>query len=125
MLSGFFGALALLLAAIGVFGVTTYGAHRRQAEIGLRIALGASSGGVIRLVLGRVAVLIALGIALGGAASFWASRLVGSLLFGIEPRDPATFVGAAIVLAFVGMVAGAIPAWRAARVDPTTVMRSL
>ena len=125
MLSGFFGALALLLAAIGVFGVTTYGVHRRQAEIGLRIALGASSGGVMRLVLGRVTVLIALGIALGGAASFWASRLVGSLLFGIEPRDPATFVGAAIVLAFVGMVAGAIPAWRAARVDPTTVMRSL
>jgi ABC-type antimicrobial peptide transport system permease subunit len=79
----------------------------------------------MRLVLGRVTVLIALGIVAGGAASFWAARLVGSLLFGIEPRDPATFVAAAIVLAFVGMVAGAVPAWRAARVDPTTVMRSL
>ena len=125
MLAGSFGVLALLLAAIGVFGVTAYGVHRRQAEIGLRIALGASSGGVMRLVLGRVTVLIALGIVAGGAASFWAARLVGSLLFGIEPRDPATFVAAAIVLAFVGMVAGAVPAWRAARVDPTTVMRSL
>jgi ABC-type antimicrobial peptide transport system permease subunit len=125
MLSGFFGVLALVLAGIGVFGVTAHGVQGRRAEIGLRIALGASSGGVMRLVLGRVTVLIALGIAAGGAASFWASRLVGSLLFGIEPRDPATFVGAVLVLAVVGVAAGAVPAWRAARVDPTTVMRSL
>ncbi len=123
-LSGFFGLLALVLAGIGVLGVTAHGVQGRRAEIGLRIALGASSGGVMRLVLGRVTVLIALGILAGGAASFWASRLVGSLLFGIEPRDPATFVGAAIVLALVGTVAGAIPAWRASRIDPTAVMRA-
>jgi ABC-type antimicrobial peptide transport system permease subunit len=125
MLSGFFGVLALVLAGIGVFGVTAHGVQGRRAEIGLRIALGASSGGVMRLVLGRVTLLIALGIAVGGAASFWASRLVGSLLFGIEPRDPATFVSAVLVLAVIGVAAGAVPAWRAARVDPTTVMRSL
>jgi predicted permease len=124
MLAAFFGVLALLLAAIGVFGVTAYGVHRRQAEIGLRLALGASSGGVMRLVLGRVTVLIALGILAGGAASFWASRLVTALLFGIEPRDPATFIGAAIVLVLVGTVAGAIPAWRASRIDPTAVLRA-
>jgi len=123
-LSGCFGLLALVLAGIGVLGVTAHGVQVRRAEIGLRIALGASSGGVMRLVLGRVTVLTALGIAAGGAASYWASRLVGSLLFGIEPRDPATFAGAAIVLALVGTAAGAIPAWRASRIDPTAVMRA-
>ena len=124
MLAAFFVVLALMLAAIGVFGVTAYAVHRRRAEIGLRLALGASSGGVMRLVLGRVTVLIALGILAGGAASFWASRLVTALLVGIGPRDPATFIGAAIVLVLVGTVAGAIPAWRASRIDPTAVLRA-
>ncbi len=125
MLAAFFGVLALLLAAIGVFGVTAYGVNRRHAEIGLRMALGASQAGVVRLVLGRALVLVALGLVAGGAASFWASRLVKALLFGIEPRDPVTFAGAAVVLAVVGLLAAAVPAWRASRIDPTTVMRTL
>lgn len=125
MLSAFFGLLALLLAAVGVFGVTAYAVNRRHAEIGLRMALGASQANVVRLVLGRVLVLVAVGLAAGGAASFWASRFVEALLFGIEPHDPMTFAGAALVLAVVGLLAAAVPAWRASRIDPTTVMRAL
>ena len=123
MLAGFFGVLALLLAGIGVYGVTAYGVHRRRTELGLRMALGAAPAGVMRLVLRRVAVLTALGVLAGGAASFWAARFVGSLLYGIEPRDPSTFAAAAAVLALVGLLAGAIPAWRAARVDPSVALR--
>jgi putative ABC transport system permease protein len=81
MLAGFFGVLALLLAGIGVYGVTAYGVHRRRTELGLRMALGAAPAGVMRLVLRRVAVLTAIGVAAGGAASFWAARFVGSLLY--------------------------------------------
>jgi predicted permease len=125
MLAAFFGVLALLLAGIGVFGVTAYAVHRRRAEIGLRMALGASQAGVVRLVLGRVLLLVVAGLVVGGAASFWASRLVKALLFGIEPRDPVTFAGAALVLAVVGLLAAAVPARRASRIDPTTVMRAL
>jgi predicted lysophospholipase L1 biosynthesis ABC-type transport system permease subunit len=123
MLAGFFGVLALLLAGIGVYGITAYGVHRRRTELGLRMALGAAPAGVLRLVLRRVAMLTGLGVAAGGAASFWAVRFAGSLLYGLEPRDPSTFVAAAAVLALVGLLAGAIPAWRAARVDPSVVLR--
>jgi len=123
MLAGFFGVLALLLAGIGVYGVTAYGVHRRRTELGLRMALGAAPAGVLRLVLRRVALLTGLGVLAGGAASFWAARFIGSLLYGLEPRDPSTFAAAAAVLALVGLLAGAIPAWRAARVDPSVVLR--
>jgi putative ABC transport system permease protein len=78
---------------------------------------------VLRLVLRRVALLTGLGVLAGGAASFWAARFIGSLLYGLEPRDPSTFAAAAAVLALVGLLAGAIPAWRAARVDPSVVLR--
>jgi ABC-type antimicrobial peptide transport system permease subunit len=89
------------------------------------MALGASQAGVVRLVLGRAIALVTLGLAAGGAASFWASRLIKTLLFGIEPHDPVTFAGAGILLALVGLLAAAVPAWRASRIDPTTVMRVL
>jgi predicted permease len=123
MVCGFFAGLALLLAAIGLYGVTSYGVHRRRAEIGIRMALGASPGGVVRNVLGRVGVLVAAGIVVGAAASLWAARFVETLLFGLEPRDPATLAGAAAVLAAVAAVAGWLPARRAARVDPAQVLR--
>jgi putative ABC transport system permease protein len=123
MLSGFFGVLAVLLAAIGLYGVTSYGVSRRRTEIGVRMALGADAAGVVRLVLGRMAVLLALGIAIGAAISLWASRFVGSLLYGLQPRDPATLVGAAAVLALVGLLAAGLPARRAARIDPAEVLR--
>ena len=122
-LSTFFGALALLLAALGLYGVTSYAVNRRRAEIGIRMALGANGSDVVRLVLGRVALLVAIGIATGAAMSLWASRFVEALLYGLEPRDPSTFIAAALVLAGVGLLAGGLPAWRATRIDPTTVLR--
>jgi predicted permease len=124
LLSGLFGSLALVLAGVGIFGVTAYAATRRRAEIGIRIALGASTGRVVRAMLQRIVFLVGAGIAIGGAVSYWASRLVAALLFGLEPRDPATFAGAAIVLAAVALLAGWLPARRAARIDPAIVLRS-
>lgn len=123
MLSGFFGGLALLLAAIGLYGVTSYAVSRRRAEIGLRMALGADVGSVIRLVLGRVAVLVSLGIAIGAALSLWAGRFIGALLYDLQPRDPRTLIGAAIVLMTIGALSGWLPARRAARTDPSRVLR--
>ena len=122
-LSAFFGALALLLAALGLYGVTSYGINQRRAEIGIRMALGAKGSDVVRLVLGRVVLLVAMGIAAGAAMSLWASRFVEALLYGLEPRDPSTFIAAALVLAAVGVLAGGLPAWRATRIDPSTVLR--
>ena len=123
MLSGFFGALALLLAALGLYGVTSYAVSRRRAEIGIRMALGAAPSGVVRLVLTRVTALVAIGVAVGAGVSVWASKFVATLLFGLEPRDPATLVSAAVVLAAIGAIAGWLPAYRASRIDPAQVLR--
>ncbi len=123
MLSGFFGALALLLAGIGLYGVTSYAVSRRRTEIGIRMALGANPGGVTRMVLGRVAVLVGAGVAIGGLASVWASRFASSLLFGLQPRDPITLAVSAAVLLGVGALAGWLPARRASRIDPARVLR--
>jgi hypothetical protein len=124
LLSGFFGGLALLLAGLGLYGVTAFSVNRRRKEIGVRMALGAAPRGVVRLVLGRVGWLVLTGIALGGIVSWWAAKYVGaSLLFRLEARDPATLAGAGAVLLGVGAVAGWLPALRAARVNPTVVLR--
>jgi predicted permease len=123
MLAGFFGALALLLAALGLYGIVTHAVGARQAEIGLRVALGAAPSSIVRLVFQRVAVLIAAGLAFGLAGSVWAARFVEALLFDVQPRDPVTFAGAASVLVAVGVLAAWIPARRAARLDPATVLR--
>jgi ABC-type antimicrobial peptide transport system permease subunit len=123
-LSGFFGALALLLAGLGLYGVTSYAVTRRRTELGIRMALGAAPGSVVRLVLSRVCVLVALGVVIGGAVSLWASRFVAFLLYGLEPRDPATLVGAVGVLATVSALAAWLPAWRASRIDPAVVLRN-
>ncbi len=123
-LSGFFGALALLLAGLGLYGVTAYAVNRRRTEIGIRMALGAQRRSVVRMVLGRVAVLVAIGVAIGGAVSWWAARFVAALLYGLAPRDAATFVGAALVLILIGGLAGLIPAARASRIDPARVLRN-
>jgi putative ABC transport system permease protein len=123
MLSGFFGALALLLAGLGLYGVTAYAVSRRRTEIGIRLALGAAPGGVVRLVLSRVARLVAAGIVIGAAVSLWASKFVATLLYGLEPRDPVTLAGAVVVLGAVGLLAGWLPARRASLVDPAEVLR--
>jgi predicted permease len=123
MLSGFFGALALLLAGIGLYGMSAHAVSRRRTEIGIRMALGADRGGVVRLVLRRVAAPVGLGLVAGAALSFWASRFVATLVYGLEPRDPATFAGAALVLAGTAVLAAWLPARRAARIDPARVLR--
>jgi putative ABC transport system permease protein len=124
LLSAFFGGLALLLAAVGLYGLIAHAVRARQMEIGLRIALGADSFSIVRLVFRRVGVLIAAGLAVGLAGSLWAARFVESLLFELQPRDPVTFAGAAAVLAAVGAIAAWLPARRAARIDPVTALRS-
>ncbi|HSK11155.1 MAG TPA: ABC transporter permease, partial [Vicinamibacterales bacterium] len=122
-LSGFFGALALLLAGVGLYGVTSYGVNRRRSEIGIRMALGAEPGAVVRMVLRQVAMLVGAGVLAGGLASLWAARYAGTLLYGLEPRDPATLTSSAVVLLAVGALAGWLPARRAARIDPARVLR--
>lgn len=124
MLSGLFGILALLLAAVGVYGVVAYAVAQRRSEIGIRLALGASPASVLRTVLRRVALLVGAGMSIGAVISFWASRIVAAMLIGLQPRDPATFASAAIVLISVAAVAGCQPARRASQIDPATVLHS-
>jgi predicted permease len=123
VLTGFFGLLALLLAGLGLYGVTSYAVTRRHAEIGIRMALGAEPAGVVRLVLVRVFVLVALGVTIGTAVSAWSSQFVASLLYDLQPHDAVTLVSAAVTLTAVGAIAGWIPAYRASRIDPAQVLR--
>jgi putative ABC transport system permease protein len=122
-LSAFFGALALLLAGIGLYGVMSFAVTQRRTEIGVRMALGAAASGVMRLVLGKAFRLVALGLVLGTAASLWAARFVSSLLFGLEARDVPTLLVAALTLAGVCLLAAGLPARRASRIDPAQVLR--
>jgi predicted permease len=124
LLSAFFGALALLLAALGLYGLVTHSVRARRMEIGLRMALGAAASSIVRLVFRRVGVLIAAGLVLGLAGSLWAAKFVGTLLFQLEARDPMTFAGGAAVLVAVGAAAAWLPARRAARVDPLEALRN-
>jgi predicted permease len=123
ILAGMFGALALLLAGLGLYGVMSYAVSRRRAEIGIRMALGAAPGRVVRLVLSRVLIVIGLGMLVGFGVSAWASTLVAPLLYGLQPRDPITLVTSAVVLGIVGGLAGWLPARRASRIDPAIVLR--
>ncbi len=123
LLAGSFGTIGLLLAGLGIYGITAYAVAVRRSEIGIRMALGAVAARMIRLVLVRVAILVATGAVVGIVLSLWLSRFVANLLYGVQPHDRATLVGAVIVLASVGLVAGAIPARRAARTNPAAVLR--
>jgi ABC-type antimicrobial peptide transport system permease subunit len=123
LMSGFFGLLALLLAGLGLYGITSYAVNRRRTELGIRMALGAAPGGVVALVLRRVGTLVTAGIVIGAAISWMLARLVATLLFGLQPHDPLTLIGAAVVLATIGGVAGWLPARRASRIDPANVLR--
>jgi predicted permease len=121
-LSGFFGALALLLAGLGLYGITSHTVSRRRTEIGIRMALGAAPERVVALVLGRVAILVGLGTIAGVVASLWATQFVSTLLYGLQPRDPATLAAAIVILTVIGAVAGWMPARRASRIDPARVL---
>jgi putative ABC transport system permease protein len=123
MLSGFFGALALLLAGLGLYGVTSYTVTRRQNEIGIRVALGAQWADVMALVLRQSLILTAIGIAAGLAAAAALTRYLEGMLFGITPLDPITFVGVALLFAAVAAMAAFVPARRAANVDPNVALR--
>ena len=123
VLSGLFSAVALLLAGLGLYGVTTYAVASRRAEIGIRMALGAAPSGVVRLVLSGVLTFVGVGVLAGIVASLWTTKFIAALLFGLEPRDPLTLIGAAVVLGVVGASAGWLPAWRASRIDPAQVLR--
>ncbi len=119
-----FGALALLLAAIGIYGVLAYSVAQRRREIGIRMALGSSRAAAVRLIAGHAAGMAAAGLALGLAASWPAGRAVRSFLFGVHALDPLTSLAAALVLLVVCCAAAFLPAWRAAQVDPTETLRS-
>ena len=122
LLAGF-AALALVLAALGVFGVVSYSVAQRTQEVGIRRALGAEAGNVMRLVLAHGMSLTAAGVALGLAGAFGLTRFVESLLFDIAPTDPVTFSSVAVLLSVVAFVASYLPARRAARVDPMVALR--
>jgi predicted permease len=124
LLAGFFGTLALVLAAVGLYGVTSYGANQRQRELGIRAALGATPHDLSRLVLARVGRSLAVGVIVGVAVSLWAGRFVSTLLYGLEPHDPVTLAGAVGILVGVAVASEWMPARRAARVDPVTVLRA-
>jgi macrolide transport system ATP-binding/permease protein len=122
-LTAFFGLLALLLAAIGLYGVMSYSVARRTNEIGLRMALGAPRGRVVGLMMRETAVLIAAGVMAGLAAALATMRLAASQLFGLSAHDPATMAAATLALAAVALAAGFLPARRAADTDPMVALR--
>lgn len=123
-LSGFFGALALVIAALGLYGVTSYTVNRRVTEIGIRRALGAQRAHVLSLVLGQTLTLTGLGIALGLAVAAAVTRSLRGLLFGLTPLDPGTFIGVATLFAIVATLAALLPAHRATMVDPLVALRN-
>jgi predicted permease len=123
LLAGSFGALALLLAGLGLYGVTAYGVSLRRAEIGIRMAMGARPAGVVRLVLGRSCLDVGAGLVLGVGVSLWATRFIASLIHGIDPRSPITYSAAVVTVTAVALLAAWLPARRAARIDPIVVLR--
>jgi ABC-type antimicrobial peptide transport system permease subunit len=119
-----FGGLALVLAAIGVYGVTAYAIGQRLREFGVRMAISADRASVLRQAIGDGIRPVLVGVAAGLAAAGWASRLLDSLLHNVSPSDAVTFFGVPAVLIAVATLACALPAWRASRLDPVTVLRN-
>lgn len=118
-----FAALALLLVALGVYGVVSQGVQQRTREIGVRLAMGASRRDILRLIIGRVFAIAAAGIALGVSLAMPAMKLLTTLLYQVRPGDPWVFAPIAVLLLTVALLAGYIPARRATRLDPLTTLR--
>jgi len=123
LLFGIFAGLAACLAMAGVYGVMAYTVSQRSNEIGLRMALGASTGSVLRLILGHGLALAGLGLALGLAAAVAGTRLLTTMLFQVKPNDPLVYVTVAVLLGMVALVASFVPAIRASKIDPMTALR--
>jgi putative ABC transport system permease protein len=119
-----FALLAMVLAAVGIYAVISYTVAQRTQEIGIRIALGAARGVVVRMVVGQAMTLAAAGIGCGAAGAWLLTRLMQKLLFGVAPSDPPTFAAVALTLAIVAVSAALVPAMRATRVDPTVALRT-
>jgi putative ABC transport system permease protein len=124
LLLGSFGVMALVLSAVGVYGLVSYGVSHRTREFGIRIALGAAQGSVLRLVVGRALLLGGLGSLLGLAGALAVTRTLRGLLYGVRPSDPWALAGAGLLLFAVTMAASYLPARRATRVDPVVALRS-
>ena len=120
---GVFGALAMILSAIGIYGVITYWVNQRTHEIGIRVALGAHQGNILKLVIRQALVLVSSGIGIGLTGAFALTRVMSSLLFGVSATDKLTFTVITLVLGFIALLASYIPARRAARVDPMVALR--
>lgn len=123
LLFGVFAGLAVCLAMAGIYGVMAYAVGQRSNEIGLRLALGASAGSVLRLILGQGLVLAGLGLALGLAAALASARLVATMLFQVQPNDPHVYLAVALLLGLVTLVASYVPARRATKIDPAIALR--
>ena len=123
ILSAFFGALAVVLAGLGLYGTSWYAVSRRRRELGIRLALGATPARVRQLVLSRAGVLVSAGVAAGVAGSLWTSKFLGALLYGVEPIEPTVIAFAVILLGVVGLLAAWIPAVRASQIEPADVLR--
>ena len=123
VLAGFFGAVALLLAMIGLYGTLSYRVTSRRNEIGVRLALGAARNRVVSMVLSEVGRLTIIGIAIGAGVALASTRVLETFLFGVTATDPVTLVLSALALATVAFAAGAVPAWRASRLDPMVALR--
>jgi putative ABC transport system permease protein len=123
LLVGLFSAVALVLAAVGIYGVVAFSVTRRTHEIGIRMALGAQRSDVLRMILTEGARMAVVGVVLGVAASLVLTRLIATLLFGISATDPVTFFGVALLLSCVALLASYIPARRAMRLDPMVALR--